>query len=148
MSEHVLAGGHYRAEWKYPACNLEWQAPIDMRTRKKSGCPKRSRASKVIQSQPTSLAAQPACLAEWDYERTDAEEFYPDNITLGSKKQVHWVCSCCPRGQLHHWIAFPNTCIGQGSGCAVCKPVSATPWSPYSHSLRLSLARMALHLLR
>lgn len=51
---------------------------------------------------------------------TDAEDIYPDNITLGSDKLVHWICSCCPRGQPHHWTASPSRRIGSGSRCLVC----------------------------
>ena len=118
--EEVLAGSHSRAEWKCPTCKCEWKAPVSMRTRTRSGCPKCSRANKVVQSQPTFSEAQPACLAEWDYERNDAEDIYPDNTTLGSQKLVHWVCSCCPRGQPHRWTAKPLMRISNGSGCAVC----------------------------
>ena len=120
MPEQVVAGSNAKAEWKCPACNLEWQAPISGRTRKRSGCPKCSRANQVIQSRPTFLEAQHAFLAEWDYERNGANDIYPDSITLGSHKLVHWVCSCCPREQPHRWTARPNDRIGHGSGCAVC----------------------------
>ena len=123
--ELVLAGSSAKAEWKCPACKLEWQAPIMMRTRHRSGCPKCSCANKVIQSQPTFLDAQPAYLAEWDYELNDADDIYPDNTTLGSGKQVHWICSCCPRGQPHRWTAPPGRRIGSGSGCAVCAGMQA-----------------------
>ena len=125
MPEQVVAGSNAKADWKCPACNLEWQACIKGRVRNRSGCPKCSRVNRVKQSQPTFLEAQPACLAEWDYERNDAERFYPDNITLGSNKQVHWICSCCPRGQPHRWTAMPNSRIGQGSGCTVCAGLQA-----------------------
>ena len=119
-TEQVLAGSTIRAEWKCPACKCEWKAPVFMRTRKRSGCPKCSRANKVIQSQPTFAEAQPACLAEWDTERNDAAGIYPDDTTLGSQKLVHWVCSGCPRGQPHRWTARPYDRIGHDTGCAVC----------------------------
>ena len=118
--EQVVAGSNFKAEWKCPTCNLEWQADVYRRARRNTGCPKCSRANKVMQSQPTFLEAQPACLAEWDFERNDAEDIYPRNATLGSSKQVHWICSCCPRGQPHRWTAMPNNRIGQGHRCAVC----------------------------
>ena len=120
MPEQVLAGSHLRAEWKCPACNCEWQAPIFMRTRTKAGCRQCSAHKRSRKSRPTFAKAQPACLAEWDYERNDAENAYPDNITLGSGKQVHWMCSCCPHGQPHHWTATPNMRISNGSGCPFC----------------------------
>ncbi|KAL3154990.1 hypothetical protein ABBQ38_011515 [Trebouxia sp. C0009 RCD-2024] len=71
-------------------------------------------------SQPTFAEAQPAELAEWDHERNEAEGFYPHRLTLGSHKLVHWICSCCPRGQPHRWTASPANRISNGSGCAVC----------------------------
>ena len=118
--EQVLAGSSFRAHWKCPTCKWEWQAPIAGRVHNKSGCPKCSQASPVTRWQPTFAAAQPACLAEWDYERNQEDGIHPENITLGSNKQVHWVCSCCPRGQPHHWTAAPYSRIGHGSRCAVC----------------------------
>ena len=118
--DQVLAGSGFRAEWKCPACKHEWQADIHGRTGRRAGCPKCSRALKVTQPQPTFAEAQPACLAEWDFERNAAQDMYPDNITLGSGKQVHWICSCCPRGQPHRWRAMPSMRISNGTGCPVC----------------------------
>ena len=118
--QQVLAGTSFRAEWKCPACNHEWQAPIANRVRVRSGCPKCSVARRVRNSQLTFAQAQPAELAEWDHERNEAEGFYPHLITLGSAKKVHWICSRCPRGQPHRWTAPPYVRIGKGSGCAVC----------------------------
>ncbi|KAL3144718.1 hypothetical protein ABBQ38_001842 [Trebouxia sp. C0009 RCD-2024] len=118
--EQVLAGSRSKAEWKCPACKYEWKATIRVRVRASSGCPKCSQASRIQHSQPTFAVAQPAELAEWDHERNNAEELYPEHITLGSNKQVHWICSCCPRGQPHRWTAPPYARIGHGAGCAVC----------------------------
>ncbi|KAL3144706.1 hypothetical protein ABBQ38_001831 [Trebouxia sp. C0009 RCD-2024] len=118
--EQVLAGSRSKAEWKCPACKYEWKATIQGRVRKSSGCPKCSQASRVMHSQPTFAEAQPAVLAEWDHERNEAEGFYPHLVTLGSDKQVHWICSCCPAGQLHRWTAMPVNRVRNGTGCAVC----------------------------
>ena len=118
--DQVLAGSNSRAEWKCPTCKWEWQAPVESRVHSRAGCPKCSHAQKVKVSQPTFAEAQPACLAEWDHEHNEAEGFYPDFITLGSGKLVHWICSCCPRGQPHRWTAPPYSRVGLGRGCAVC----------------------------
>lgn len=64
--------------------------------------------------------SQPACLAEWDFDRNDEGGFYPEVVTLGSGKLVHWICSRCPKGQPHRWTAWPASRIGSGSGCPVC----------------------------
>ena len=118
--EEVVAGSYIRAEWKCPTCKMEWQARIGSRVQIKSGCPKCSQALKLYQSLPTFAEAEPAELAEWDYERNNAEGFYPDEITLGSAKQVHWSCSRCPRGQPHRWTAAPHNRVGGGKGCLFC----------------------------
>ena len=116
----VLAGSNFRAEWKCPACKWKWQASIESRVRAVAGCPKCSRSLRVTDPQPTFAEAQPVELAEWDYERNQVEGFHPEVITLGSRKQVHWICSRCPKGQPHRWTAAPHNRIGQGKGCAVC----------------------------
>ena len=118
--DQVVAGSKLRAEWKCSSCQWEWQAPIHMRVRLGAGCPKCSQASKITQPQPTFAKAQPACLAEWDYELNDARGIYPDETTLGSNKRVHWICSCCPRGQPHRWTAAPHNRVNNRQGCAVC----------------------------
>ena len=118
--EQTVAGSSLRVHWTCPDCKLEWQARISMRTHAQAGCPRCSQAMKVTQPQPTFAVAQPAELAEWDYERNQEEGFHPDSITLGSNKQVHWICSCCSRGQPHRWTAPPRNRIGTGSGCAAC----------------------------
>ena len=118
--EQVLAGSASRAEWKCQTCKREWQAPITARVRNRSGCAKCSKALRVVASLPTIAEAQPACLAEWDYERNNAKRVYTDKITLGSNKMVDWICLCCPRGQPHRWAASPHMRISNGTGCAIC----------------------------
>ena len=114
-AEQVVAGSGLRPEWKCPTCNWEWQAPVFTR-RRRNGCPKCNKK----QPQPTFAEAQPVELAEWDCERNIAEGMHSENNTLGSNQQVHWVCSCCPRGQPHRWTAPPHSRMGDGTGCPVC----------------------------
>ena len=120
--QQVLAGSQGRAEWKCPTCKFEWKAHIRTRVRARSGCPKcsRSRCEGNRGSQPTFAEAQPAELAEWDHERNEAAGFYPQEISLGSAKKVHWICSRCPRGQPHRWTAPPHKRIADGTGCPAC----------------------------
>ena len=123
--EQVTVGSHYRAEWQCPACKYEWKASVYLRSRSGAGCPKCSAKNRKKTSQPTFAEAQPAELAQWDFERNEAEGFYPHNVTLGSTKQVHWICSCCPRGQPHRWTAPPYVRVGQHTGCGVCAGMQA-----------------------
>ena len=118
--EQVVAGSNLRAAWKCPDCSCEWQAFINKRAHNRSGCPICSQRRKHGHEQPTFAKARPACLAEWDYERNDEVGLHPEVITLGSNKQLHWICSCCPRGQPHRWTAPPCKRVGKGQGSAVC----------------------------
>ncbi|KAL3144769.1 hypothetical protein ABBQ38_001884 [Trebouxia sp. C0009 RCD-2024] len=118
--DQVVAGSHSRAEWKCPACQYEWKSQIVKRVRTGSGCPRCRCKNRKQNSLSTFAEAQPACLAEWDHEHNEADGFYPHMVTLGSHKQVHWICSCCPRGQPRRWTARPSDRIAHGSGCAVC----------------------------
>ena len=111
----VVAGSGLRAHLKCPTCKLEWQASIEGRVQRAAGFPDCCHSRQVSKPQPTFAAAHPACLAEWDHERNQEEGFHPDVVTLGSNKQVHWICSRCPRGQPHRWTAAPRKRIGQGS---------------------------------
>ena len=127
--DKVLAGSNFRAEWKCPSCQLEWQAPVARRVKKSSGCPRCRRALKVNQRWPTFSEAQVPELDEWDFERNDTEGFYPHKTTLGSSKQVHWICSQCPSGQPHRWQAPPYSRIGEAQDVQcflACRLVSAT----------------------
>ncbi|KAL3143778.1 hypothetical protein ABBQ32_003607 [Trebouxia sp. C0010 RCD-2024] len=117
--QQVVAGSSLRAEWKCPSCNYEWKAQIALRVRKRAGCPKCSSKNSKKQSQPTFAEGQPSELAEWDHERNKAAGFYPHEVTLGSQKPVHWICSRCPRGQPHRWTARPGHRM-YGEGCVVC----------------------------
>ena len=62
--DQLLAGSNFKAEWKCPACNWEWQAQVHGRTRARAGCPNCSKRRQSRQSQPTFAEAQPACLAD------------------------------------------------------------------------------------
>ncbi|KAL3143756.1 hypothetical protein ABBQ32_003588 [Trebouxia sp. C0010 RCD-2024] len=118
--EQVLAGSALRAEWKCPACQWEWRAKIESRVRNGSGCARCSARNRRRRSLPTFAEAQPPQLAEWDHERNEKEGFYPDQITLGSNKMVHWIGSCCPRGQPHRWTAMPRDRMHKACGCPLC----------------------------
>ncbi|DBB15031.1 TPA: hypothetical protein ACH3X3_004614 [Trebouxia sp. C0006] len=59
-------------------------------------------------------------MLEFDFERNRRAGVDPDKITAGSHKMVHWVCTNCPKGQPHLFVAGPQSCIGLNSGCSYC----------------------------
>ena len=123
--EQVLGGSGVEAEWQCPVCKQKWRASINRRVHTGSGCAKCSTRNRTRRSQPTFAEAQPAELAEWDHERNNEDGLYPHKITLCSSKHVHWICLCCPRGQLHRWTATPADRMSNGSGCPCCAGMQA-----------------------
>lgn len=120
--EETLAGSNARAEWKCPDCECEWQAPIKGRVRGQSGCPQcYVMHRKEPEKQPTFEASQHPLLLEWDYELNGKQGLHPHNISLGSSKYVHWVCCCCPKGQLHRYQMQAVKRTGnRRQGCPYC----------------------------
>ncbi len=60
------------------------------------------------------ISSYPDLLSEWDWEKNDSNGIYPDDISIGSVRKVHWTCSLG-----HSWEATPNN-RSRGQGCPVC----------------------------
>ena len=99
------------------------------RTSKGRGCPQCGREASHIQTrQPSISVGAQHLLAEWDWEANGTHGLHPDQVTLGSKKKVHWVVQDeCKLGLVHRWQATPNdriakimTCSLFPSGKSVC----------------------------
>ena len=139
--EETLAGSCIRAMWQCPDCKHEWQARIDGRASRNSGCPKcSSKDRQQKQMQPTFEAAQHQLLSEWDYELNAKEGIHPHNTTLRSGKPVNWICHKCPRGRSHRWRARPSTRTVQRSGCPCCTSIQVCA----CNSLQTLLPKLAL----
>ena len=83
-------------------------ATVKERTRG-TGCPQCGReagCSKI--RQPSISSRAPHLLAEWDWEANEKCGWYPDKVTLGSAKKVHWSLQDeCKLGLVHRWQASP-----------------------------------------
>ena len=124
-ANQVLAGSNRHGHWLCQKCNHKWQACVHHKVHKNSGCPKCSKKSTGYTRQPTLTASDRSVMVEFNHSRNQAAGLDPDKITLGSHKKVHWVCSFCPRGQPHLWMAAPSSRIGSRSGCPYCSNVKA-----------------------
>ena len=124
-ADQVLAGSHTHRHWLCPVCSHSWQAQVFKRVNSNSGCPKCSKKSKGYTRQPTLTASNHFVMVEFDHSRNQEAGLDPDNITLGSNKKVHWVCSNCPKGQPHLYMASPNMRTSSKSGCPYCSNVKA-----------------------
>ena len=124
-AEQVVAGSHTRGHWLCPTCNHSWQAHVHTRVGNNSGCPKCSKKSMGYTRQPSLTVSNHPVMVEFDHSRNKEAGLDPDKITLGSNKKVHWVCSNCPRGQPHVFMASPNSRVGGKTGCPYCSSVKA-----------------------
>ena len=124
-ADQILAGSCTRRHWLCPTCNHSWPAQVSLRVDNNSGCPKCCKKSMGHTRQPTLTASNHAVMVEFDHSRNQEAGLDPDKITLGSHKKVHWVCSNCPRGQPHLYVASPNQRVGKGTGCPYCSCLRA-----------------------
>jgi len=125
--DQVTVSSGLRAHWKCSDCLHEWQAPVVLKARNNSGCPKcakvngNMRADGTRQKQPTFAEAKHALLEQWDYDRNIANGHFPGNTTLGSHKLIWWHCHACPKGKEHSWQAPPyNRTAKIATGCPFC----------------------------
>ena len=118
----VLAQSHKPAHWRCHKCGHQWVTKISLRTNTNttSGCPMCA-PKRTAARRPTFADSQHPVLAEWDHERNAAHGNFPHNTTEGSSKNICWLCSKCPAGQVHSWIATPDLRTGKfQTGCPVC----------------------------
>lgn len=123
-ADMVLAHSNKPAHWRCCHCKHEWLAKPAQKVHSASGCPKCAKSSigRCQVNHPSFAECQHRLLAEWDHNLNAAEGFFPDNVTLGSRKQVHWLCNKCPLGQRHFYIAKPSSRLSnkKPTGCPFC----------------------------
>ncbi len=118
--DQVMARSHTRRHWLCPKCRHSWQAKICMKVDGQSGCPKCSSINKAWNRQPSLTQSQHPAMLEFDFERNQRAGLDPDKITAGSAKMVHWICTKCPKGRPHLFVASPANRLGKNSGCPFC----------------------------
>ena len=106
----VTAGAHDRVWWK-GQCGHEWQAIVNNRTYKDTGCPY-CKSRKTLTGFNDLKTLRPDLVAEWNYEKNG--ELKPELLRPGSNKKVWWKCK-----NGHEWQATPNS-RSHGYGCRIC----------------------------
>ena len=131
MPREIVAGSGRRVWWKCPeGPDHEWQATLDGRTSRGSGCP----ACAGIQVSVTnSLAALfPDVAATWH--PTKNGDLRPKDVSAGSHKISWWQCGT---NSDHEWDAPPGNRTRRGDGCPYC---SIVPRSKQEIRLAFELA--------
>lgn len=73
------------------------------------------RNNKTIQFEESLLAKDSDLVKEWDYEKNNSLEIYPERVRQFSNKKVWWICSNCG----HSWQATINN-RSNGTACPKC----------------------------
>ena len=107
-----------RAFWNCSTCGHSWDTKIQERT-EGSGCPicagkKRAKARHDTILKKKGGIKDPLLLKEWDYKENG--DLTPEQVTEGSGKYVHWVCSKCG----HKWLAKILNRTLNKRGCPLC----------------------------
>ncbi len=118
--DQVVAHSHARRHWLCSKCSHSWQAQAFVKVIAQSGCPKCSSRSRHWNKLPSLTESQHPAMLEFDFERNRRAGLDPDKITAGSAKMVHWICTNCPQGQPHLFVASPNNRLGLNNGCPYC----------------------------
>jgi len=118
--DQVMARSHARRHWLCPKCGHSWQAMMYNKVDGQSGCPKCSYKTRSWNRQPSLTQSQHPAMLEFDFERNRRAGLDPDKITAGSEKILHWICTKCPKGQPHLFVAAAQTRIGLNRGCPCC----------------------------
>ena len=107
----VMQGSATKVWWLCPKGHA-YQASLNSRTNRKSGCPYCS-GNKVLPGYNDLATKFPAIAKQWH--PTLNGDLTPDQVTPGSNKRVWWVC-----GEGHVWDAVINNRTRKGYGCPVC----------------------------
>ncbi|KAA6417497.1 MAG: hypothetical protein FRX49_12523, partial [Trebouxia sp. A1-2] len=90
------AQSNQKATWDCTECGNQWSATIMKRVRNGTGCPKcynnrhGRRKDGSRHKHPTFAECNHALLSEWDHAANAEQGLFPEDITLGSCKPVHW----------------------------------------------------------
>ena len=113
--DQVVAGAKGKAWWK---CDVdddhEWQATVDNRSSKGSGCPCCSMPPKQVSSTNSLAALYPQVALEWHPTKNTVK---PDQVIGQSNKRAWWQCSIDPS---HEWSVSVGGRTGRGRGCPLC----------------------------
>jgi len=123
--DQVMAHSSTRRHWLCPSCGHNWQAMVEGKVREKTGCPKCMNKNKSWNRQPSLTQSQHPAMLEFDFERNRRAGLDPDKITAGSNKIVHWICTKCPKGQPHLYVATPKHRISRNTACPYCAHTKA-----------------------
>lgn len=106
----VTAGAHDRVWWK-GKCGHEWQATINNRVYRGTGCPYCSTRT-TLRGFNDLVTLRPDLVKDWNYEKNG--DLRPEDFRPFSRKKVWWRCK-----NGHEWQATLHS-RSNGNGCRIC----------------------------
>ena len=110
----IVPGSEYKAWWKCSKCNYEWKAIVASRTSNGTGCPVCG-SRKVIEGINDLKTNSPELMKEWNYEKNNAIDLFPERVTRFSDKKAWWICPICDNS---YQTAIKHRSLG--TGCPNC----------------------------
>ena len=111
--ENILPSSHKKAYWR---CNNNhsYQLAIFRRTNNRQGCTECSKPKYYING--NDFASNfPELLKEWDYEKNNKLEIFPNKIARFSSKKVYWKCK-----KDHEWTTELKSRTLHNTNCKKC----------------------------
>lgn len=109
----VLGGAKQKVFWTCTKGHVYDMSILD-KTRG-NGCPICS-GKRVVKGINDLATTHSYLLEEWDYAKNNKINKFPDSITYGHNKPVHWKCKKCG----YEWLASPNNRTNGKTGCPCC----------------------------
>jgi hypothetical protein len=111
--ENYSSGSNLKAWWKCLKCNKSYECQIFEKVRN-SGCPFcRGLKIDILNSIKNT---HPEIIKEWDYDKNNLINLFPENVTKGSIKKANWKCKYG-----HEWIAsIQNRTKKKYTTCPIC----------------------------
>ena len=114
LPTEVTPGSSKKVWWTCATCGYSWEAIINNRTKKGSGCPACSgRVARVGQNDVATL--YPQLMLDWDTENNEGLD--PSNLLRTNNVRINWKCHTCGT----QWQSSLVTRTMHDSGCPTCR---------------------------
>ena len=110
----IVPGSEYKAWWKCSKCNYEWKAIVASRTTNGSGCPVCG-GRIVVEGLNDIKTLYPELMKEWDYDKNNSINLFPEQVSKYSDKKAWWICPICDNS---YQTAVKHRSLG--TGCPNC----------------------------
>jgi len=115
LTPNMVNYGSNKKVWWLGKCGHEWYMSVSDRTTQNCGCPICS-GKKILPEVNDLKTKYPEIVEEWDYEKNNELNIFPNKVAPHSDKKVWWICSKCN----NNWKAKIDGRTRLKAGCPVC----------------------------